>query len=398
MDTMTWGEGLPTDIAISIFSKLIISNLRVCRLVCKTWNAMVLDYAHSYKLNNDFLLSVSDVVPNPRSSWLCNARMYCFRSDPTKRLDVYLDFFELEGSKSAFSVPFDDGDWSRVTMMCYCNGLLFVCKSKLNTVCHGIFNPTTNEFHHVPKIFCDIYHFGLGCIPSTKEYKLFRATRSDLIMCRTQQESIRQRPITIIDVFDFGRNKWRQLHSLPYLIDDGGIYMDGVVYFVGKVKNKPNDYAIYALDVETEKIELSAVLKAGRGPSSSRSRILQSNGIVYAIIYVNLPTTTTHSQVMQGVQVWRMQKKNSWIREFEIRKFVMNGMPGSIILIKAEEVLCKFGGSSFCWYNASTRTKKMIRKTKSKCLVGICQIETLNFGLLRNILAGDGKENRYNSN
>ncbi|XP_031742179.1 F-box protein At3g07870-like [Cucumis sativus] len=327
---MTWGEGLPTDIAISIFSKLIISHLRVCRLVCKTWNAMVLDYAHSCKLNNDFLLSVSDVVPNPRSSWLCNARMYCFRSDPTKRLDVYLDFFELEGSKSAFSVPsVDDGDWFRVTLICYCNGLLFVCKSKLNTMCHGIFNPTTNEFYHVPEVFYDIYHFGLGYIPSTKQYKLFRLAHS-----KTQQE-----PITIIDVFHFGRNQWRQLHSLPYIIEGGGIYMDGVIYFLVKVKNKPNDYAIYALDVETEEIELSAILEVGPGLiSSSRSQILQSYGNVYVIIFIKLPTTTNSS-----VQVWRMQEKT---------------------------------------------------QTQRKCLMGICQIETLNFGLLRNILACDEKENQ----
>ncbi|CAK9329676.1 unnamed protein product [Citrullus colocynthis] len=150
---MNWGMGLPLHFGEAIFSKLAVSNLPACRVVCKTWNAMILDYASSSKfLTNDFILSTCDNVPNCNLTNQCNPKMHCFRFDPTRHLDVDFDGFELEGNKSA---PFGfDGDWSSITLTKSCNGLLFICK----------FNPMTNEFMQIPA-------FAFGFSPTTKQYK-----------------------------------------------------------------------------------------------------------------------------------------------------------------------------------------------------------------------------------
>ena len=69
----------------------------------------------------------------------------------------------------------------------------------------------------------------------------------------------------MMEVLTFGRsgtnhipihNQWRHLHNLSYdiVVRDGGVYLNGIIYWLGKEKCEKEEkkYVIYALDVETE--------------------------------------------------------------------------------------------------------------------------------------------------
>lgn len=57
-----------------------------------------------------------------------------------------------------------------------------------------------------------------------------------------------------MDVMTFGgcgtelnQNEWMHLHLLPFDIILHGDYFNGVIYWLGKEKDKENEYIIYAL-------------------------------------------------------------------------------------------------------------------------------------------------------
>ncbi|XP_038890298.1 F-box protein At3g07870-like [Benincasa hispida] len=380
MESMKLGRGLPRRIVREIFSKLVISDLPNLRLISKTWNDMVLDYANSSHhefLTNAFFLSTCDNRLDPR-----NLKMHCIRFDTTKHLDVDFDL-ESEWTKSS-SLCFD-GEWTFMAIMNYCSGLLLICKCANYTRCDGIFNPMTNEFLQVPRgqLDNDIYYFGFGFTTTTKQYKLFRVCDSFSRNCEFESGSI-------MDVLTFSRsgtnanhNQWRYLHYLPLDIHSNGAYLNGFIYWIGKEEEKENEYAIYVLDVETEKIELSIVLEICPPLCTSKvGGMQQFNDSVYAIFLINQPTGNS-------IQVWRMQEKDLWIREF-----VVDDIPNDwnvLTLIKAfedGEILCMVNFDFFCWYNPLTGRKKIITKNEKKIRY-VCQIQSLNFGYLPNILAGD---------
>lgn len=118
---MKWGSGLPLDIGKAIFSRLVVSDLAACRVVCKTWNALILDYASSSKLlTNDFILFTCDTLhPIYGPNIPCNHNVHCLRFDSAKHLDVDFDLeLEVEVNKSPF-----DGDWTLILPIASCNGL-----------------------------------------------------------------------------------------------------------------------------------------------------------------------------------------------------------------------------------------------------------------------------------
>lgn len=387
---MKWGRGVPPFIATTIFSKLVISNLPSCRLVCKTWNDLVLDYASSSKfqfLTNAFLLSTSDPVLDPISkASLTNPKLHSINLPTTKHLDD-VDFdLELEFIKSG-SLQFH-GHWSFIIINNQCNGLMYISKYTFYSWCYGIFNPMTNEFIQIPESDDDIYVFGFGYSPTTKQYKLFRVVDSITYSKTKTGRSIV--PIvpgtTLMDILTFGRsgtnpshNQWRHLHTLTFgEFVHNGAYMNGVIYWLVKEKDKRKEYFIYALDVETEQIELSVVLQID--PKVGGGRIYQFNGTIYATFYIVATVRT--------IQVWKMQAKGSWIKEFVIDDIPKGwGRFDFIKVFEDGEILCMINMDFFCFYNSFSKRKKIMPKNQEKFRY-ICPIESLNFGSLPEILEG----------
>ncbi|XP_011660339.1 putative F-box protein At1g32420 [Cucumis sativus] len=373
MEITDWVSGLPSDIGKTIFSKLLVSNLPACRVVCKAWNELILDHASSASkfLTNDFILFTCDVLhPFPCPDNHTNPNMHCLRFD---NLDLDLDLdLELEVNKSS---SFEAGVVYKLINSC--NGLLLIYKLPL---CFpgefllrvGIFNPMTNEFFQVPHDEIVEYHYGFGFIPATKQYKLFRVNFP--LNVRPEEPN----SVSHLDVLTFGRSEiidpkqsqWRRLYSLPGGVENHGAHVNGVIYWLGEGKEQ-NEYVVYTLDVETEKIQLSAVLEVVNPMWMS---IQQFNGTVYAVFHME-----------EATQVWRMQEKNSWIRDFVIDDC-------NLTLVKAYEngeMLCMVKPTVFWLYNPSTGSKKVLSlRNEKKIFLGICHLE-LNFGSLLNILAGD---------
>ena len=387
--TINCGKGLPPLIAKTIFSKLVISDLPSCRLVSNTWNDLVLDYASSTQLQflkNAFLLSTSDRGLNYK---LCNPKMHCINLD-TRQLSNDFDFdLESEFIKSA-SLQFD-GDWTYTIIMAgSCNGLMLISKCSDYTWCQGIFNPMTNEFFQVSEqdTFDDFYHYGFGFSPITKQYKLFRVFDKGF-RCRRTSSTVDTH--YTMEVLTFGRsgtnhsipihNQWRRLHTLPFEIVADGVYLNGIIYWLVKEKGKEKEkkYVIYALDVETEHIEMTVVLQV---PSNGYGKIHQFNGTIYATFHINWEKDS------RTIQVWRMQEKCSWIRQFVIRDISKEwGCLELIKIFEDGEILFLIDSDFFCFYHPLTEKKRIISKNQKKNRF-VCQIECLNFGSLPEILEG----------
>uniref|UniRef100_A0A0A0LWG1 Uncharacterized protein n=1 Tax=Cucumis sativus TaxID=3659 RepID=A0A0A0LWG1_CUCSA len=387
--TINCGKGLPPLIAKTIFSKLVISDLPSCRLVSNTWNDLVLDYASSTQLQflkNAFLLSTSDRGLNYK---LCNPKMHCINLD-TRQLSNDFDFdLESEFIKSA-SLQFD-GDWTYTIIMAgSCNGLMLISKCSDYTWCQGIFNPMTNEFLQVSEhgTFDDFYLYGFGFSPITKQYKLFRVFDKGF-RCRRTSSTVDTH--YTMEVLTFGRsgtnhsipihNQWRRLHTLPFEIVADGVYLNGIIYWLVKEKGKDKEkkYVIYALDVETEHIEMTVVLQV---PSNGYGKIHQFNGTIYATFHINWEKDS------RTIQVWRMQEKDSWVRKFVICDISREWIHLQLIkMFEDEEILFMINMDFFCFYNPSSKKKRIISKNQKKKRY-ICQIESLNFGRLSQILEG----------
>ena len=81
--------------------------------------------------------------------------------------------------------------------------------------------------------------------------------------------------------------QWRHIHTLSFEIVPDGVYLNGIIYWLGKEisKKKKKKNVIYALDVETEQIEMSVGLRV---PCNARDgRIHPFNGTIYATFYIN---------------------------------------------------------------------------------------------------------------
>ncbi|KGN52568.1 hypothetical protein Csa_008927 [Cucumis sativus] len=158
---------------------------------------------------------VSDYVP---FKW-CNPKIQCVDIDPK--------------TSSVASFRFED-DWSSITIVNSCNGLLYICKFIFDSLCEGILNPMTNEFVEIPPpdIELDVHCVGFGFSPRTKQYKLFR-TEPEILpnwkKCHYRMD---------IFTFDNGHKQWRHFKRLPFVVFHHGQYLNGIIYWIGKKLEK----------------------------------------------------------------------------------------------------------------------------------------------------------------
>ncbi|CAK9326408.1 unnamed protein product [Citrullus colocynthis] len=357
------GGLIPPHILQVIFSNLPISNLPTCRLVGKTWNDLVLDYASSCKsLPQAFFLFTSQrTIPDANHSYrlrYCNPKIHCISTNTM-------------GSVASFGI---DSDSSKIFIFNHCNGLMFITKHTNGGRCDGILNPMTNEFFKLPgPEIDDFYTIGFGFSPNTNQYKLFK---------------VRFRPLEsscVMEVFRLGRNgtnQWNHFKCLPFNIHYHGAYLNGVIYWIGKEKG--NNFAIYALDVETERID-RIVTSLEVGPYEHSREVIETfNGSVYVTIFMFEPSCK--------LQVWRMQGKDSWIRKFVIDD-VPNGWENKLSqIIKTFEygtILFLVYGDLFCLDTIGKKVKMETLNLDNRVITGFSNIDSLNFGSLPKILEGN---------
>lgn len=366
------GIGLPSNIVKVIFSKLGIFNLHACRLVSKIWNDMVIDYASSCKFvsHANFIVSTFEICPpncNCNCNRVCRTPSFC---------NAKMHSIDMHNMSFVASFGFHDRDCSMVYIYNSCNGLLFISKSTGGDAdVNGILNPMTNEFFELyVNDEEDSYAYGFGFSPNTKQYKLFRAsTDREEYTCTMEIMRLGGRS---------GTKEWRHFDCFPFDIHYCGAYLNGVIYWIGKEKGK--EFVIYTLDVETEKIESIATLEVG--PYGGRAYIGTFNANVFACVPIVGPCC-------KKFQLWMMQGKDSWIREFVMYDVPKNLSTSFFHLIKVLENGERWfflNGKIFCCDKTGTNVKiKSIFNQNTIRFGGFFPIESLNFGSLQNILAGD---------
>lgn len=206
---MSINSVLPHDIIHLILSKLPIPNLPTSRIVCKDWNHMVLNTS-KFAVPNTFFVFTRSI----NSSYSC--------------YNLILDCIDLNNPKHCHNnnniVSFRFDDVCRHTRFVNsCNGL-FLVRRRFYV---GILNPFTNEYLEVPEDHecChEIYDYGFGFSPNTKEYKVFRFSYDDDDDC------------IILEVLKLSdNNKWSRVNSYNYTIlrNKNHIYFNGALYWVG---------------------------------------------------------------------------------------------------------------------------------------------------------------------
>ncbi|XP_004141602.1 F-box protein At3g07870 [Cucumis sativus] len=382
------GLQLPPNVVEVILPKLTISDLPACRLVSRTWNHLILNYASSSKFIPNLFLAASYEIhysrncncnPHCRPTFKCNPKMYCIDINRTNNLIA--------------SFVFDNNDWPyKIKILNSCNGLLYIHKVGDENFCNGILNPMTNEFFILstqPKVKNeDISCFyGFGFNLKTKQYKLFKAIHDE------------EDSHLMMEVMRFGKNEetkeWRHLTCLPFVFYCDGVYLNGVIYWIGR--QKENKSVIYSLNVETEKIESITVLKVD--PSYNTSDygyyIGKYNGNLYATIWI-------HGTCCKKVQLWMMQGKDCWVKEFVVHDIEDRYVDAFLVLVKIFEDGERwfYVGSRLilCYDKTGTQIKKKCRMKRVSNgrgnLVGqLCHFDSLNFGSLPNILDGHNELN-----
>lgn len=377
------GLQLPPNIVEVILPKLTICDLPACRLVSRTWNHLILNYASSCKFIPNIFLANSYEMHYSRN---CNCHPHC---RPTFKCNPKMHCMDIKQSNNFIAkFVFHNNDWSRIKIFNSCNGLLYIHKVGDENFCNGILNLMTNEFFILstqPRVKNEYIScfYGFGFNLKTKQYKLFK-------LIHEEEDSH-----SIMEVMRFGKNEtkeWSYLNCLPFVLCYHGVYLNGVIYWIGR--EKENKFVIYGLNVETEKIESITVLNIDPAyyTSDRGYYIGKYNGKLYATIWI-------HGTCCNKVQLWMMQGKDCWVKEFVVHDIKNSYVNVLFVLIKVfedgERWFSVGGGLIFCYDKTGTQIKQkcLLSNVKGRGhLVGqFYHFDSLNFGSLPNILVGDNE-------
>ncbi|KAL0542893.1 hypothetical protein IC582_017974 [Cucumis melo] len=363
----------PDNIIQVILSKVPLFNLTSCRLVCKSWNNLVL----TCKFDPSLFISLAYDCPS--------RTLYCVDFDP-----MYSEGMNSVGSFS-FHPKFSTSS-SSISIINACNGLLslLISKRKPGSVSYvlGILNPMTNEYFKFPaeksKSHCccgRLYSYGLGFNPKKKQYKIARTSfRPD--------EST-----TLVEIFAFGSTYqvWTSVGFLPSLVvEDHGVYFNGGLYWVA---NQPDPHdssisTIYRLDIENENLEKISC------PQHLGGHFFF--GVFDGTLYLTVSKNNKY-------QVWKMKDNFSWIKAFVIsspRNLCHPDHPhqpwgvSQLDPIKACEdgkILCLLAGLHLILYDPKTKSAEILtdQSVKVEKHLHVHHIDSFNFNSLPNILAGN---------
>ncbi|XP_022961419.1 F-box protein At3g07870-like [Cucurbita moschata] len=368
---------LVPDVIELIVNKLPSYCLPSCRLVCKTWNDVILSSKHHPSISHasDFFLAhvYSDSRDRPNSH--CFRNLHCLELDP--------DHMEGVRSVASFNLKRKYFKRSFISTINSCNGLLaFVVTKKTNSWLSPnsvvILNPITNEYFELPKdkfkgnwFTC---YYGFGFCPKTKQYKVVRSS------------TVRDRNSIIhnykTEIFAFGtRPEWTRIES-PTCSFNGchGVYLNGGLHWIGQNNLGPD--VIYRLNMEDEKYE--------QIPFPDDDGYFPCIGIFNGAIHLTLS--------MEGYKyrVWKMKEDGLWIKAFsviipDVNKNILSFSKSTVEPIKIckdGKILCLWAGAELMLYNPTTKKmEKLIDDTTARDF-SVHNIDCFNFNVLPNILTG----------
>ncbi|XP_060212266.1 putative F-box protein At1g52490 [Lycium barbarum] len=222
---------IPSDIISDIFSWLPIKSLCRFKCVSRFYNSLVSDPSFV-----DIHLSRSKYPPD-KIEFLAHSREKNFYTVDLKVED-----------KKASALCIKELDGISCTNIGYVNGLFLLWSRNMQQPV--IYNPTTKKKRTLPSLNLVgdgtlFYDYSFGFEPDKKKYKILMITRSQNIPMRYW-------------IFTLGSSEsWREIksatHSLFSLFGNGGVCIDGIVYFFDNYKKKT---CIMALNVRTENFRI----------------------------------------------------------------------------------------------------------------------------------------------
>ncbi|XP_023640286.1 putative F-box protein At2g19630 [Capsella rubella] len=227
-------DSLPPDVFMEIISKLPAKTIRNCRRVSKSWAA-----ALRRSEFDELFLNNSRIQPLILFAFVIDGGLPFFTVPQVHEVDTFLD-----ATRHNTYLPIDR--FSQITPPV--RGLLCIeDKRRMIVVC----NPITCESVTLPKLESNMMWSKtiLGYDPVEKQFKVFNTAWSPHHPLNTHGEHY---------VLTLGTGKkmvWRMIEcSKPFRpVFDGGICIDGVLYYVAKLNCCPEDVVIVCFDVRFEK-------------------------------------------------------------------------------------------------------------------------------------------------
>ncbi|XP_023516660.1 F-box protein At3g07870-like [Cucurbita pepo subsp. pepo] len=361
------------DVVELILSKLPYYYLPSCRLVCKTWNDVILSSKHDPSISpaSNFLLA--HVYSNRRDR-LSFRNLHCLELDS--------DHVEEVRSVASFNLRRKYFRRSFISTINSCNGLLaFVVtkntKSWLNSNTVVILNPMTNEYFELPKdefkgnwLTCS---YGFGFCPKTKHYKVVR------------NSTVEDRNSTVnykSEIFAFGtRQEWTRIESPSYSFNGcHGVYLNGGLHWVGQ--DDLHHDVIYRLNMEDEKYE--------HIPFPNDDGYFPCIGVFNGALHLTL-SMEGHEYTM-----WKMKEDGSWIKAFstsvpDVSKNILSFSQSTVEQVKIckdGKILCVWAGAELVLYDPKTEKMEKLMDDTIAREFWIHNINCFNFNALSDILTG----------
>ncbi|XP_022961423.1 F-box protein At3g07870-like [Cucurbita moschata] len=365
------------DVIELILSKLPYYYLPSCRLVCKTWNNVILSSKHDPSISaaSNFLFAHVYSNNGDRPSF---RNLHCLELDP--------DHVEGVRSVASFNLRRKYFRRSFISTINSCNGLLAFVVTKntkrwlsSNTVV--ILNPMTNEYFEVPKdefkgnwLTCS---YGFGFCPKTKHYKVIRNSTVD------DRNSIVHNYKS--EIFAFGtRQEWTRIES-PSCSFHGchGVYLNGGLHWVGQ--NDLRRDVIYRLNMEDEKYE--------------QIPFPNDDGYFPYIRVFNGALHLTLSMEEYEYRIWKMKEDGSWIKSFSViipTKNVLSFSKSTVEQIKTGKdgkILCLWAGAQLVLYDPKTEKMEKLMDDTIVRNFSVHNIDCFNFNAFSDILTVNFESN-----
>ncbi|XP_022968850.1 F-box protein At3g07870-like [Cucurbita maxima] len=361
------------DVVELILSKLPYYYLPSCRLVCKTWNNVILSSKYDLSISADSNFLLAHVYSNRRD---CPSfrDLHCLELDPD----------HVKGVRSVASLNLHRKYFqhSFISTINSCNGLLAFVVTKNtkrwltpNTVV--IFNPMTNEYLELPKdefkrkrLNCS---YGFGFCPRTKQYKVVRNSTVD-----DRNSTVHSNYKS--EIFAFGtRQEWTRIES-PSCSFHGchGAYLNGGLHWIGQ--NDLGYNVIYRLNMEDEKYK--------QIPFPNHDGYFPYIGVFNGALHLTI------SMEEYEYRIWKMEGDGSWIKSFSVivpTKNIISFSKSTVEQIKTckdGKILCVWAGAQFVLYDPKTETMEKLMEDTIVRYFSVHNIDCFNFSALRDILTG----------
>ncbi|XP_054817837.1 F-box protein At3g07870 [Prosopis cineraria] len=295
---------LPRELVLEIFSKLPVSSLVNFMYVCRSWRSLAQD---------------PSIAPHLSSITKTNQCLIFHCDTPIRSQVCFADFNSSPGNiqKVTTLLPIFTSSMPEFDVVASWDGVLCLFDSLIGDKLY-LYNPFTNFFARLPQ---PVRHpnrevvIGFGFVQKTQEFKVVQ-----IINTNPSKDSPKQKvpPSSKTLILSLGSSKWRDIGEVGYhfVQCSSQIIVNGRLHWVTQPRNRCS--ALVSFDLTNEVFEL-VQKPCSEALKKYEYHLLVIKGCLSAAFYCR-----------QGrLEIWVMKNygvKESWTKEFSIRKHVPNGL------------------------------------------------------------------------